>query len=564
MQSLDLFGGAAAPTVDLYAGADVALPPLREYQQRAVDAVRVEHESVDGTLVLLATGTGKTQIAAELIRTEPGRCCFIAHRGELIKQAAKRIEQFTGIYPQIEQAQNRAGTYDNSTVVASIQTLSRESRISRFDPNEFSLIVIDEVHHATSATYRAVIEYFSGAKIVGLTATPDRLDGQALGQIMGSVAYRYDLMDAIDDGWLAPIKMRTVQVDGVDFSKVKTVAGDFNQGDLDAVMSREESLHGVAKPTVELAGDRPTIVFTTSIDNAHRLAEVIDRYAGREAAVAIDSKLPPEQRAENMRLYESGERQFLVNVGIATEGYDHPPTACIALARPTKSRAMYVQMLGRGTRGGANFPIEGKHDCLALDFQGMSGQHDIITAVDALGGDISEEEAHLLKDELERAESSMSIEEAKEKAAATMLKMQERIDAEKQKRAHIQGRVTYRDYDPNPYVALNAKRDYLHERYGHAAATDAQMAALRKMTGKNANALPENLGKQEASRLLGKMVERSKKGMCTFNQMAALKKRGVAAENFTFQGASRVLDGIAKNGWKPLAPDVVARLAVGE
>ena len=167
--------------------------------------------------------------------------------------------------------------------MASVQTLSRPHRLGRFGKNTFEKIIIDEVHHGTSKTYRKIIDYFD-AKLVGLTATPDRSDREALSQIMDSVAYRYDILDAIRDGWLCNVTMRRIFVDSMDFSKIKTVAGDLQQDELAAILEKEENLHAIAKPAVDCAGDRRTIVFATSVAQAERLAEIIDRYAGRKCA----------------------------------------------------------------------------------------------------------------------------------------------------------------------------------------------------------------------------------------------------------------------------------------
>lgn len=540
----------------------IAAPPLRDYQEACVEAVREElrKPNVRGTMVLLATGLGKTQVACELIRTWRGRACFIAHRAELIEQAARRIEQFTGGWPEIEKASSHASPTAKSTVVASIQSLCRPRRMERFARDAFDLIIVDEVHHGTASSYRAVLDYFNEAALVGLTATPDRADGEALGQILDSVAYRYEIDAAIADGWLAPIVTRSVAVDAIDFSSVGTVAGDFNQGQLDEVMAREESLHGVARPAVDLAGDRPTIIFTTSVANAHRLAEIIDRYTRDGNAVAVDGSMPTDERREVLRRYESGEAQFLVNVGIATEGYDHPPTACVVMGRPTKSRALYVQMLGRGTRGGPNFPIPGKTDCLVLDFKGNAGKHQVVGAADALAGDISDQGLEAIKEELDRAEEPMSIQEALEKARERWLEKKRAEQLAAVERGRVVADVAYRTYEPNPYVALGVKRDYLHERYGYAPATSKQLGMLRAVMGRDAKNIPEHLGKQEASRLIGEIVSRRKKGLCTYAQMQTLAKQGVDARRMSFRAASEVIDAIAKNGWRPLPHAELERL----
>lgn len=543
---------------DLLAAPPAAAPPLRDYQIAAVAAVERELAEHRGTLVLCATGTGKTQIAAELIRRHRGRACFIAHRTELIDQAARRIEQFCGVWPQIEKADSYASPGDGLPVVASIQSLARESRVSRFRPGEFSLVIVDEVHHATSATYRAVIDHFASAKIVGLTATPDRLDGEALGAVLDSVAYRYDLADAIRGGWLAPVRMRTVRIDGIDFSKIHTVAGDLNQGELDAVMAREEALHGVARPAVELSGARPTIVFTTSIENARRLAEIIDRYVGTESAVSVDSTLRYDERRAAFRLFESGARRVLVNVGLTTEGYDHPPTACIVLGRPTKSRALVTQMIGRGTRGGRLAPIPGKGDLLVIDFVGSTERHDIMGAVDALGGEMPDAEARLIKAAVLASDQEISIDDARRLAEERARKLAEQAAAHK--RSRVKADVRYSAWDNNPFVALGVRRDYLHERYGYAAATDKQVEMLRKALGKHADSLPQGLGKTEASRMIGTIVGRREKRLCTLPQMYALQKRGIDAARLSFVVASSVLNALSKNNWMPLPAGQLAAL----
>jgi len=547
MSNLELFG---QPQPDTPAAQPSTFTP-RDYQLKAADAALKELEDVRATMLILATGTGKTEIACDLIRRIGGRTCFIAHRESLISQAGARIEKRLGIKPCIEMASRYANLTLNTPVVASIQSLSRQRRIARYEPNDFALIIIDEVHHGASATYRAVLDYFKGAKVVGLTATPDRADGLALGQVIDSVAFQYEINDAIKDGWLAPIKMQMIAINKIDFMGVRTTAGDLNQKDLDAIMSREEAIHGVVKPTLELSGDRKTMVFTTSIDNSRRMAEVFNRYRDG-CATSIDSKMSMDERNANTAAFERGDFQYLVNVGIATEGYDCPPVSCVAVARPTKSRSLYTQMVGRGTRGGPKCPIPGKSDLLVLDFVGATVRHDIVTAIDALAGDESDDDARLIKEVVRDAGQAMGMDEAKEKAQELKRIQLEREARDRSRRHGVRSDVSYRSFDPDPYSDLGIKRDFLHQKYGYAEATGAQMEMLRKSFGKYADNLPGDLGKKEASRLIGKIVDRRKAGLCTMPQLYALQKRGIMAQNFTFQQASRVLSALAGNRWRPL------------
>lgn len=562
-------------TIDMFEGqpedlatalpADEA-PPLRQYQQDAVAAIREELADKRSTLAVLATGTGKTQIASELIRGWQGRCMFVAHREELIQQAARRIEQFTGSVPDIERGELRANRSGSKNVVASVQSISRANRLERFDPDEFSLIVVDEVHHATANSYRRVLDYFASAKVLGLTATPDRLDGEALGSVCDSVAYTYDILQATADGWLSPVRIKQIEVAGLDFSAVHTLAGDFNQGELDQIMASEEALHAVAKPTVDLAGDRKTIVFTTSVQNAKRLQEIIDRYAGDKKAISVDGGTEPGERKRLLGAFSEGRHQFFVNVGIATEGYDEPKIACVSMGRPTKSRALYSQMLGRGTRGGRNFPIEGKGDCVVLDFVGNSGRHDIVCGADILGDNLSERELEQAKKWIENSDEALTIEEAMAKARESEERKRKEAEAralanqaERDKRRGIVAEVQYVARISDPFVAFNVRRDYMAEKYGFDHATENQVAGLQKWMGKNSADLPKNLSRHEASRMLQQFAARRARGAtATYGQIKVLAKHNLDGKALTFERASAMIDAIAKNGWHA-PPELFAR-----
>jgi superfamily II DNA or RNA helicase len=320
---------------------------LRKYQAEAVAGVLKQLEEFRSTIAVLPTGSGKTRIAAELIRHWPGRAMMIAHRDELLVQARTRLASETGEMVGLEQAQFFAG--DERVVVGSVQTLCMPARLERWQPDDFGLIIVDEAHHSPSKSYRRIIDHFSGAKIVGITATPDRADEKAMGQVFESVAYVYEIEDAINDGWLCPIRVRQVFIGEINLSACRTTAGDLNQGDLNAAMAVEEALHGVVKATIEQAGDSKTLVFTTSVENAKRLAEIFNRYKP-DSARSVDGGTQIDDRRGILAAYKRGEFQYLTNCAIATEGFDEPEIACVAMARPTKSRSLFAQMVGRGLR----------------------------------------------------------------------------------------------------------------------------------------------------------------------------------------------------------------------
>ena len=205
---------------------------LRPYQKEAVKAVESAFRDVQSTLIVLATGCGKTIVFSRLAADEArrgGRVLILAHRGELIQQAVDKLRKATGIVAGVEMAEQRSDAdYDEppyTVVVGSVQSMCREKRLRRFSPDEFSLIVIDECHHALTGTYRAVIEHFPNAHLLGVTATPDRGDLRSLGEVFQTIAFQYSIVDAIRDGYLCPIRAQTIPL-RIDISSVAKQGGD--------------------------------------------------------------------------------------------------------------------------------------------------------------------------------------------------------------------------------------------------------------------------------------------------------------------------------------------------
>jgi superfamily II DNA or RNA helicase len=328
----------------------------RPYQEEAFAGVRTQLRDNRSTLLVLPTGSGKTFIFSRIAHDWPERdyaqelsqrVLVLAHRDELLQQARQRIAKETGELVGLEQAEARAGL--ERIVVGSVQTLCQPDRLGGWKPDSFGLVICDEAHHGPSPSYKRIFEHFASAKLLGVTATPDRADEKAMGQVFESVAYVYEIEDAISDAWLVPIRVRQVFIDAIKLAACRTTAGDLNQGDLDAAMAVEEALHGVVNATIEQAGDRKTIVYTTSVDNATRLAEIFNRYQPGTAR-DVNGKTPMDIRRGILAGFERGDFQRLVNCGIATEGFDCPPVSCIAQARPTKSRSLHAQIVGRGLR----------------------------------------------------------------------------------------------------------------------------------------------------------------------------------------------------------------------
>lgn len=443
----------------------------RPYQVEIVDAVLKEFETVHSTLVLSATGTGKTIMTAAIIekRLPMGRCMVIAHREELIYQAVNKIGRVVGIRPDIEMAGKYAqefGFLDPvEIVVGTVQTLNsgqKRPRYERFDPTDFSTLIVDECHHSTSQSYLRILNHFRQNKdlrIVGFTATADRSDNKALGQVFESAAYTYDIRDATDDGWLVPISQEYIQCSDLDFSGIRTTAGDLNGGDLSKVMEDERILHEMVWPTIDKIGDKKAVFFAQSIAQAQRTAEIFNRHRSGMAE-CVFGKTPKEDRKDIFRMH--GTRfQVLVNVGVLTEGYDDPEIEAVVCGRPTKSRSLYTQMVGRGTRplDGLVDPFETADERKAaitgstkphihvIDFVGNSGRHKLISSADVLGGDYDAEVVEWAKKTLVDNRGDADMAETLKKAKQELDEKQQREEEERRRKVKARARYRSRQVD---------------------------------------------------------------------------------------------------------------------
>lgn len=336
---------------------------LRDYQEEGVAGIERELQAHRSTLAVCPTGGGKTIIFGEVVRrfldrNPQRRVLIMAHRDELIRQAADKVGRIIDEPCDIEMADYQADTwgFDRSrVVVTSVQTMSRVNRHQKFHPNEFGLLIVDEAHHAVAPSYLAVQEYFQrnpDLRLLGVTATPDRADELAMGRVFESVAMEVGIIDMIEGGWLVPILQQFVRVEGLDLSRVKTTAGDLNQRQLAEILNEEQKCHQVISPTLEIAAGRQTLVFGTSVEQAELMAEIANRFQpGCADWICGDQvKCPRDRRRQILSDFSRGEFQVLVNVGVLLEGYDEPRVEVVACARPTKSRSLYAQMIGRGTR----------------------------------------------------------------------------------------------------------------------------------------------------------------------------------------------------------------------
>lgn len=491
---------------------------LRPYQSAAIEAIRERYRAGDrATLLVMATGLGKTAVFSDAARRtvdRGGRVLVVAHRGELLEQAAAKLRA-VGVEPAIEKAEQRAG--DAPVVVASVQSL-RGQRLAGFDPSAFNSLVVDEAHRAAAPSYRAILDHFTSARVLGVTATPDRLDGLALGEVFDSCAYRYGLRQAILDGWLSPVRARRVRVASLQLDNVSKRRGDFLEGELAPQLGAERALHEVVAPLVELTGDRPTIVFAVDVAHAEQLAAMINRYRPG-AACAVSGLSPADERRCAVEEFRAGAFQYLVNCQLFAEGFDAPEVACIAVARPTMSRALYSQMVGRGTR-----LARGKVDCLVLDFVGAT-RHRLASAAAVLAG--ADVDAAIAGQAAEMSASEdVDVLEALECAA-------DEVAAQRQT-ARVRAVATFMAEQVDPFIGATRPPD---APWVSEAATAEQRAALERA---GLQALPEAL-KGEAFAILEELNRRWKLGLASYKQRRLLARHGIDGGRMSKAEASNAI-----------------------
>lgn len=346
----------------------------RPYQQKAAAAIHREWDAGNKkTLVVMPTGTGKTIVFASIVndQVEKGEHVLIlAHREELLQQASDKLKMVTGLETALEKAQNSALDSDKMVVVASVQTLSKQNRLMKYPRDYFGAIIIDEAHHTAAKTYKGILEHFIDAKVLGVTATPDRSDMKSLSDIFDSLAFEYKLPDAIREGYLCKINTKTIPVE-VDISKVHINAGDFSAQDLGNVL--DLYLDTIADAIVRECQNRKTVIFTPLVRISKRLCNILNKRNFKTAEVNGASA----DREDVLKGFDNGEYKALTNAMLLTEGWDCPTVDCIICLRPTKSRSLYAQIVGRGTR-----LCEGKKNLLVLDFLWLTKKHSLCHPAD--------------------------------------------------------------------------------------------------------------------------------------------------------------------------------------
>lgn len=511
---------------------------LRKYQSEAKEAVFVEWDKGNlKTLLVLPTGCGKTivfaKVTEECVRRGE-RVLVLAHRGELLTQAADKIFKSTGLGCAVEKAEESCLNSWYRVVVGSVQTLMREKRLANFPYDYFDTIIIDEAHHSISDSYQKVIDHFSDAKILGVTATPDRGDMKNLGQVFDSLAYEYTLPRAIKEGYLSPIKAQTIPLK-LDLSGVSTQAGDFKASDIDTAL--DPYLMQIADEMKKYCANRKTVVFLPLVKTSQKFTQILNSKGFRAAEVNGNSI----DRTEVLKEFEEGKYNVLCNSMLLTEGWDCPSVDCVIVLRPTKVRSLYCQMVGRGTR-----LCEGKTELLLLDFLWHTERHELCRPAHLICE--NPEVAQKMTENLSNDPYPQDIVEAEQKASEDVVAQREEALAKqlsemKQRKRKLvdplQYEMSIQAEDLSSYVPAFG--------WEMAPPSDKQKTSLEKY-----GIFPDeidNAGK--ANLILDRLAKRRSEGLTTPKQIRRLEYLGFKhVGSWQFETASKLISRIAANGWR--------------
>ena len=488
---------------------------LRPYQLEAVRAINDKWSEWNRELLVLPTGCGKTVVFNTVAHQRDGNTLILAHRDELIEQARDKYFAMYGERPgKIKADENEI----RQITVGSVQTMCR-----RDYSGQFQTVIVDEAHHAISPSYQTVLNQFPEAKVLGVTATPDRGDKRSLARYFDGIAYEYGLKTAVAEGYLCPITAKTIPLE-IDMNSVTVSIGDFQ---VDSIAeSLEPYLPQIAEAIMLHASARKTVVFCPLISIAQELAGMIP--GAREVnGNSVDRK-------EILDWFDkAGPGAVLCNAMLLTEGWDCTSCDCVVVLRPTKIRSLYCQMVGRGTR---LFP--GKDNLLLLDFLWMCQKHNLCRPA-SLVSDNEEDIKSVVKEakdeEIDLFAAVSDAEEARRNALAKALANQAK---KKSKLVNplelfvILDDVGLADYEPT-------------FKWEEADATEKQIQALQRF-GVDA----EGITKGYAYAIMDKLIGRANKKMATVKQIRTLKRFGYEPVDWTFEQASRKMSALAAVGWK--------------
>lgn len=488
---------------------------LRPYQEEAVRAINDKWNEWQRELLVLPTGCGKTVVFNTIANQRPGKTLILAHRDELIEQARDKYFKMFGDNPgKIKAMENDI----RPVTVGSVQTMCRRDYSGKFDT-----VIVDEAHHAISPSYKAVLDQFPEAKVLGVTATPDRGDKKSLARYFDGIAYEYKLKTAVSEGYLVPIMAKTIPLE-IDMTQVKVSLGDFEVGSIAETL--EPYLPKIAESIRVHASARKTVVFCPLISIAQELAGMIP------GAKEVNGN--SQDRKEVLEWFDqAGPGAVLCNAMLLTEGWDCPSCNCVVVLRPTKIRSLYCQMVGRGTR-----LHPGKDNLLILDFLWLTHKHNLCRPA-SLVSDSDEDIETVVKkskdEEINLFEAASDAEEARRTALAEQLRKQQRKKSQlinPLELFSVLDDIGLADYEPT-------------FRWERDDATEKQVRALQSF-GIDA----EGITKGYACAIMDRLITRRSNNLASVKQVKCLRQHGYDPIDWTFDQAARKISALAAVGWK--------------
>lgn len=513
---------------------------LRPYQAEARDAIlSAWDEGYRKTLLVLPTGCGKTVVFASVTENQVRRgrrVLIMAHRGELLSQAADKLKVASGLDSVLEKAESSSLGSNASVTIGSVQSLAQEKRLARFPEDHFQDIIVDEAHHCLSESYQRVLEHFPNANILGVTATPDRGDMKNLGEYFDSKAYEYTMPEAIRQGYLSPVKAQLIPLE-LDLGNVSISNGDYSAGEVGNAL--EPYLNQIAQEMKKYCRHRKTVVFLPLIATSQKFCRMLNDLGFHATEVNGNS----DDRTQVLADFEAGKYDVLCNSMLLTEGWDCPAVDCIVVLRPTKVRSLYQQMVGRGMR---LYP--GKENLLLLDFLWLTSRHDLCKPSALISKDAKI--AQMIDLQMAKDADGIDLIEAEEQAERDVLA--EREEALAKQLAEMRGRKR-KLVDPIQYAISIAAEDLVGYvptfAWEMAPASQKQLEFLERR-GIFPDSV-ENAGL--ASVLIDRLKRRQDEGLATPKQIRLLERYGFRqVGTWQFDQASALISRLAANGWRVL------------
>lgn len=420
--------------------------------------------------------------------------------------------------------------------VGSVQSMAQTRRLERFPADYFQTIIVDEAHHAMSDSYQRVLKHFPGAKLLGVTATPNRGDKKNLGEYFDSMAYEYPMAKAIKDGYLVPIRAQMIPLE-LDIGHVKVSNGDYSAGEIGCAL--EPYLERIADEMVKYCRGKKTVVFLPLIATSQKFCRMLIQHGLKAAEVNGNS----DDRAQVLEDFENGRYDILCNSMLLTEGWDCPSVDCIVILRPTKVRGLYQQMVGRGTR---LYP--GKKDLLLLDFLWHTERHDLCRPSALISKDAKI--AEMIDKQIRENEGEVDIIEAEEQAEKDVLAEREESLARELAAMRMRKRKLV---DPLQYALSIVAEDltnYVPTFVWEQAPPSEKQLKFLEGRGIFPETVP-NCGM--ASMLIDRLKRRQEEGLATPKQIRLLERYGFRqVGTWLFEEAKRMIGLIASNHWQVL------------